>query len=40
VDALIGYGLRGDPGGRTAKLIDWANAQASATLALDNPSGP
>ncbi|HEY5990335.1 MAG TPA: NAD(P)H-hydrate epimerase [Streptosporangiaceae bacterium] len=39
VDALIGCGLRGDPGGRTAELIDWANAQASVTLALDNPSG-
>jgi NAD(P)H-hydrate epimerase len=38
VDALIGYGLRGDPGGRTAELIDWANAQA-AVVALDNPSG-
>ncbi len=38
VDALIGYGLRGDPSGRTAELIDWANAQA-AILALDNPSG-
>src|SRR5260370_29480729 len=39
VDALSGYGLRGDPSGRTAELIDWANAQASAILALDNPSG-
>lgn len=39
VDALIGYGLRGDPGGRTAELIDWANTQASAIVALDNPSG-
>jgi len=39
VDALIGYSLRGDPSGRAAELIDWANAQASAILALDNPSG-
>lgn len=39
VDALIGYGLRGDPGGRTAELIDGANRQAPAILALDNPSG-
>jgi hypothetical protein len=29
VDALIGYGLRGDPGGRTAELIDWANPRCA-----------
>jgi len=39
VDALIGYSLRGDPAGRTAELILWANDQASPTLALDTPSG-
>ena len=39
VDALIGYGLRGDPSGRTAELIGWANAHAPAILALDTPSG-
>lgn len=39
IDALIGYGLRGDPTGRAAELIDWANRQASPILALDAPSG-
>ena len=39
MDALIGYSLRGDPTGRTAELIEWANDQASPTLALDTPSG-
>ena len=38
VDALLGYSLTGDPRGRAADLIRWANAQ-SAVLALDNPSG-
>lgn len=39
VDALIGYGLDGDPHGRTAELIEWANRQPSPVLALDVPSG-
>lgn len=39
IDALIGYGLHGDPRGRTAELIDWANTQPAPVLALDNPSG-
>jgi NAD(P)H-hydrate epimerase len=39
VDALIGYGLTGEPTGRTAELIDWANGQGSPVLALDVPSG-
>jgi len=39
VDALIGYGLRGDPVGRAAELIDWANASGRDVLALDTPSG-
>ena len=39
VDALIGYSLHGDPTGRAAELINWANSQPSAVLALDNPSG-
>ncbi|HDH03838.1 MAG TPA: NAD(P)H-hydrate epimerase, partial [Actinobacteria bacterium] len=38
VDAMIGYSLSGDPTGRSAELIDWANQQA-AVLSLDNPSG-
>lgn len=39
VDALIGYGVRGDPGGRTAELIEWANAGSVPVLSLDGPSG-
>ncbi len=39
VDALVGYSLRGDPHGRTAELIEWANDQASPVLSLDTPSG-
>ncbi|MDP8929428.1 MAG: NAD(P)H-hydrate epimerase [Actinomycetota bacterium] len=39
IDALIGYSLRGDPHGRSAELIAWANRQQSPVLALDLPSG-
>lgn len=39
IDALIGYSLHGDPRGRTADLIDWANGNGSPILALDLPSG-
>jgi NAD(P)H-hydrate epimerase len=39
IDALIGYSLRGDPTGRAAELMDWANDQPSPVLALDTPSG-
>lgn len=39
VDALIGYSLRGDPRGRTAELIEWANRQPSPVVSLDTPSG-
>ncbi|MDP8928279.1 MAG: NAD(P)H-hydrate epimerase [Actinomycetota bacterium] len=39
IDALIGYSLRGDPRGRSAELIAWANQQQSPVLALDLPSG-
>ena len=39
IDALIGYGLSGNPGGRFAELIDWANATSAPVLALDTPSG-
>jgi NAD(P)H-hydrate epimerase len=39
VDALIGYSLRGNPKGRPAELIQWANSQPAPVLALDNPSG-
>jgi NAD(P)H-hydrate epimerase len=39
IDALLGYSLHGDPRGRPAQLIEWANAQAWPVLALDTPSG-
>lgn len=39
IDALIGYALVGDPQGRLASLIDWANDQPSTLVALDVPSG-
>ena len=39
LDALIGYSLHGDPTGRAAALIEWANDHATPILALDTPSG-
>jgi NAD(P)H-hydrate epimerase len=39
VDALIGYGLRGAPRGRTAELIKLCNQHAARVLSLDVPSG-
>lgn len=39
IDGLIGYSLVGEPSGRVAKLITWANAQRAPTLSLDVPSG-
>ena len=39
LDALIGYSLHGDPTGRAAALIEWANDQPAPILALDTPSG-
>ena len=39
LDALLGYSLEGDPRGRTAELITWANDASPATCALDLPSG-
>ncbi|MHB8718665.1 MAG: NAD(P)H-hydrate epimerase [Candidatus Dormibacteria bacterium] len=39
VDALIGYSLQGNPRGRTADLIRWANHEATPVLSLDAPSG-
>ena len=38
-DALIGYGLRGDPAGTAAELITRANDLAAPVLASDTPSG-
>lgn len=39
LDALIGYSLRGDPRGRAAELIRWANEQDAVVCSLDVPSG-
>ncbi len=39
LDGLIGYSLRGDPTGRVAELIGWANASSAPVLSLDLPSG-
>jgi NAD(P)H-hydrate epimerase len=39
IDALIGYSLRGNPAGRAAELIEWANRQPAPVLSLDAPSG-
>jgi NAD(P)H-hydrate epimerase len=39
IDALVGYGLSGDPRGAVAEWIEHANASGRAILALDTPSG-
>ncbi len=39
VDALIGYGISGDPTDRTADLIQLANSSVAPILSLDAPSG-
>lgn len=39
LDALIGYGLTGDPRGQAADWIDWMNRSGSPILSLDTPSG-
>ena len=39
VDAMIGYGLSGDPRGCVADWIGQVNASGSSVLALDSPSG-
>ncbi|MEK7325537.1 MAG: NAD(P)H-hydrate epimerase, partial [Chloroflexota bacterium] len=39
IDALIGYGLSGDPRGATAEWIVQANGSGRPILALDTPSG-
>ena len=39
IDALIGYGLRGDPTGPARNLIELANSSAAPVLSLDAPSG-
>jgi NAD(P)H-hydrate epimerase len=39
IDALIGYGLRGDPRGKARDLIELANSSVAPILSLDAPSG-
>ena len=39
VDALIGYGLTGDPRGPVAEWMERANAANRSILSLDTPSG-
>jgi NAD(P)H-hydrate epimerase len=39
LDGIFGYSLRGNPRGRSADLIAWANASAARVLSLDLPSG-
>jgi NAD(P)H-hydrate epimerase len=39
VDAISGYGVRGDPRGKTRELIQLANSSAAPILSLDVPSG-
>ncbi len=39
IDAIIGYGLRGDPRGPARNLIQLAESSAAPILSLDTPSG-
>jgi len=39
VDGVIGYSLKGNPRGRAAELITWANDVDCPVVALDTPSG-
>ncbi|HRJ41786.1 MAG: NAD(P)H-hydrate epimerase [Caldilineaceae bacterium] len=39
IDALIGYGLQGNPTGNAATLISLANSNIAPILSLDAPSG-
>jgi NAD(P)H-hydrate epimerase len=39
IDAIIGYGLRGDPRGKARDLIQLANSSVAPILSLDAPSG-
>ena len=39
IDAVIGYGLRGDPRGKARELILLANSSQAPILSLDTPSG-
>lgn len=39
IDAIIGYGLTGEPRGNSLELINWASRQLSDIISLDIPSG-
>jgi NAD(P)H-hydrate epimerase len=39
IDALIGYGLQGEPQGKVRELIHLANSSVAPILSLDAPSG-
>ncbi len=39
IDAVIGYGLRGNPRGQARELIHLANSSLATILSLDAPSG-
>lgn len=39
IDAMIGYGLQGNPRGKVVEWIEWANESGAPILALDTPSG-
>ena len=39
LDALIGYGLNGNPRGRAAEWIEWMNLSNVPIISLDAPSG-
>lgn len=39
IDGLVGYSLGGQPRGRVADFITWANARSAPILSLDVPSG-
>jgi NAD(P)H-hydrate epimerase len=39
VDALLGYGLRGAPRDRAARLVEWTGSVERSVLSLDVPSG-
>jgi NAD(P)H-hydrate epimerase len=39
LDALIGYGLSGDPRGPAADWIEWMNGSGVPVISLDAPSG-
>jgi len=39
IDAIIGYSLRGAPGGVARRMIDWVGDQSAPAISLDVPSG-